>query len=124
MERVYVRTHVYDTFLTELLERARELRTGPGTAKIGPTTVPKQLAVIHRHIGDTLGRGGRALLGGVGASGFGRVHGPDGLREFTYAKATTRQRFSSPLALTTFTRSAGIDTVVDRLVSVLHGRIG
>ncbi|MFF2083641.1 aldehyde dehydrogenase family protein [Nocardia sp. NPDC058176] len=63
-------------------------------------------------------------LGGVGASGFGRVHGPDGLREFTYAKATTRQRFPSPLALTTFTRSAAIDSAVDRLVSVLHGRIG
>ncbi|WP_371855978.1 aldehyde dehydrogenase family protein [Nocardia alba] len=219
VERVYVHTDVYDKFLTELLDQARDLRAGTGTAKIGPITMPKQLAVIHRHIEDAIARGGRALLGGpeaidgqfvqptilvdvphdaaavveetfgptlvvtrvasmdeaiervndseyglgatvfarrdgdaiadriesgatsinafvahatipalplggVGASGFGRVHGPDGLREFTYAKATTRQRFSSPLALTTFTRSAGIDTVVDRLVSVLHGRIG
>lgn len=63
-------------------------------------------------------------LGGVRSAGFGRVHGPDGLREFTYAKATTRQRFPSPLALTTFTRGTAVDTVVDRLVSVLHGRIG
>uniref|UniRef100_UPI000593CED5 aldehyde dehydrogenase family protein n=1 Tax=Nocardia vinacea TaxID=96468 RepID=UPI000593CED5 len=61
-------------------------------------------------------------LGGVGGSGFGRVHGPDGLKEFTYAKATTRQRFSSPLALTTFTRGTTVDAIVDGLVSVLHGR--
>lgn len=61
-------------------------------------------------------------LGGVGASGFGRVHGPDGLKEFTYAKATTRQLLPSPLALTTFTRGPKIDALVDSLVSVLHGR--
>ncbi|MBF6302360.1 aldehyde dehydrogenase family protein [Nocardia amamiensis] len=62
-------------------------------------------------------------LGGVGGSGFGRVHGPDGLKEFAYAKATTRQRFPSPLALTTFARSAAADAIVDRLIAVLHGRI-
>ncbi|MBB5915065.1 acyl-CoA reductase-like NAD-dependent aldehyde dehydrogenase [Nocardia transvalensis] len=61
-------------------------------------------------------------LGGVGGSGFGRVHGPDGLKEFAYAKAVTRQRFPSPLPLTTFRRSARIDAVVDVLVAVLHGR--
>ncbi|MGW4718484.1 aldehyde dehydrogenase family protein [Nocardia sp. NPDC004260] len=61
-------------------------------------------------------------LGGVGASGFGRVHGPDGLKEFTYAKATTRQRFPSPLPLTSFRRDHRVDTVVDLLIAVLHGR--
>ncbi|WP_433685859.1 aldehyde dehydrogenase family protein [Nocardia sp. CA-119907] len=88
-----------------------------------------------RRIADRIRAGGTSInafvahatiptlpLGGVGSSGFGRVHGPDGLKEFTYAKATTRQRFASPLALTTFARSAAIDTVVDRLVAVLHGR--
>ncbi|WP_280270972.1 aldehyde dehydrogenase family protein [Nocardia wallacei] len=61
-------------------------------------------------------------LGGVGGSGFGRVHGPDGLKEFAYAKSTTRQRFPSPLPLTTFRRTERIDAVVDTLVAVLHGR--
>lgn len=32
-------------------------------------------------------------FGGVGDSGFGRFHGADGLREFTYAKSTVRKRF-------------------------------
>ena len=37
-------------------------------------------------------------FGGVGDSGFGRIHGPDGLREFTYPKAIARQRFKPLLA--------------------------
>ncbi|MFH5208264.1 aldehyde dehydrogenase family protein [Antrihabitans spumae] len=61
-------------------------------------------------------------LGGVGQSGFGRVHGPEGLKEFTYAKAITRQRFPSPLALTTFARSERTDSIVAVAVKLLHGR--
>lgn len=61
-------------------------------------------------------------LGGVGQSGFGRVHGPEGLKEFTYAKATTRQRFPSPLALTTFARTERTDAIAGALVKLLHGR--
>lgn len=61
-------------------------------------------------------------LGGVGDSGFGRVHGPDGLREFTYARSLTRQRFPSPLVLTTFARSALTDAAVGLLTTVIHGR--
>ncbi|MCZ4588599.1 aldehyde dehydrogenase family protein [Rhodococcus opacus] len=61
-------------------------------------------------------------LGGVGDSGFGRVHGADGLREFTFARAMTRQRFPSILPLTTFRRTPRIDTLVRVLVRLLHGR--
>ncbi|MFF0544943.1 aldehyde dehydrogenase family protein [Nocardia thailandica] len=219
VERIYVHTEVYDAFLTELLDRARDLRAGAAPAEIGPITMPKQLAVIRRHIEDAVARGATVLLGGpdavrgqfvqptiltdvpedaaavveetfgptlvvarvgsmdeaiekvnateyglgatvfarrggdaiadrlraggtsinafvahatvpglplggVGASGFGRVHGPDGLREFTYAKATTRRRFPSPLPLTTFARGVRTDALIDRLVGVRHGRIG
>ena len=61
-------------------------------------------------------------LGGVGQSGFGRVHGPEGLKEFTYAKAISRQRFPSPLALTTFARTERTDAIAGALVKLLHGR--
>lgn len=61
-------------------------------------------------------------FGGVGGSGFGRIHGPDGLKEFTYAKAVTRQRMKPVLALTTFDRTAEDDTKFATLVTVLHGR--
>jgi len=61
-------------------------------------------------------------FGGVGDSGFGRVHGPDGLKEFTYAKAIARQRFKPLLALTSFTRTAKADSQLTQIVTMLHGR--
>jgi acyl-CoA reductase-like NAD-dependent aldehyde dehydrogenase len=61
-------------------------------------------------------------FGGVGESGFGRIHGADGLREFARPKAITRQRFSSPLDTTTFTRTQKeIDQIV-KVMGFLHGR--
>jgi acyl-CoA reductase-like NAD-dependent aldehyde dehydrogenase len=61
-------------------------------------------------------------FGGVGDSGFGRIHGPDGLREFTYAKAISRQRFKPPLALTTFDRTEKSDQRLAQMITMLHGR--
>ena len=63
-------------------------------------------------------------FGGVKQSGFGRIHGPDGLREFTSAKAITRQRFTSPLAMTTFARTARTERTIITLTTLRHGRAG
>ncbi len=60
-------------------------------------------------------------FGGVGESGFGRIHGPDGLKEFTFAKAVTRQRFRPLLALTTFPRDPKTDNRAAKLITMLHG---
>ena len=60
-------------------------------------------------------------FGGVGESGFGRIHGPDGLREFTRAKAVTAQRFALPVNLTSFGRPARSTKVVAKLMGVVHG---
>ena len=43
--------------------------------------------------------------GGSKDSGFGRIHGPDGLREFARSRVITSQRFVLPLRLATFERS-------------------
>jgi acyl-CoA reductase-like NAD-dependent aldehyde dehydrogenase len=43
-------------------------------------------------------------FGGSGESGYGRVHGPIGLREFAQPKAITKRRFTSPMELSTFDR--------------------
>ncbi|MGZ8744084.1 MAG: aldehyde dehydrogenase family protein [Nocardioides sp.] len=61
-------------------------------------------------------------FGGVGDSGFGRIHGADGLKEFTYAKAIARQRFKPLLALTSFTRTAKAENQLTQIVTMLHGR--
>jgi acyl-CoA reductase-like NAD-dependent aldehyde dehydrogenase len=62
-------------------------------------------------------------FGGVGESGFGRIHGADGLREFSRAKAITRQRMNPLVRTTTFQRTpADMDRIV-KLVTMLHGRL-
>ncbi|GAB3254980.1 aldehyde dehydrogenase family protein [Nocardioides dilutus] len=218
VERVYVHERVYDDFLAELVDKAKDLRAHDGPdSPIGPITMPSQLDVIRSHIQDALDRGGRAVLGGVdavgerfvqptilvdvpedslavqeetfgptltvakvrdmdeavertnatryglassvfskergmelasrirsgmtavngvitfagvpslpfggvGDSGFGRIHGPDGLKEFTYAKAIARQRFKPLLALTSFSRTEKADSQLAQLITMLHGR--
>ncbi|MQY06787.1 aldehyde dehydrogenase family protein [Actinomadura macrotermitis] len=61
-------------------------------------------------------------FGGVGESGFGRIHGADGLREFARPKAITRQRFALPMNLTSFERTEKEMARVLQLVNMLHGK--
>jgi aldehyde dehydrogenase (NAD+) len=61
-------------------------------------------------------------FGGVGDSGFGRIHGADGLKEFTRAKAITRQRVALPVNLLSFGRPANAADALARAMGVLHGR--
>jgi succinate-semialdehyde dehydrogenase / glutarate-semialdehyde dehydrogenase len=61
-------------------------------------------------------------FGGVGKSGFGRIHGEDGLREFTRAKSIARRRLPSIPALLTFDRTAGGVKLALRAVKLIHGR--
>lgn len=63
-------------------------------------------------------------FGGVGQSGFGRIHGADGLKEFTYAKAITRQRMKPPMMLTSFTRDSKTEQRVTKLMTMLYGGKG
>jgi acyl-CoA reductase-like NAD-dependent aldehyde dehydrogenase len=62
-------------------------------------------------------------FGGVGESGFGRIHGADGLREFTRAKAITRQRMRAPVNLTSFGRTDRDMRRIVTLVTLLHGKL-
>jgi acyl-CoA reductase-like NAD-dependent aldehyde dehydrogenase len=62
-------------------------------------------------------------FGGTGESGFGRIHGADGLREFSRAKAITRQWMKPALRTTTFNRTSTDMERIVKLVTVLHGRL-
>ena len=217
VERAYVVAEVYDEFVRQVVEQARELRPGMETdASYGPITMPAQLNVIAAHLAAAQADGGQAVLGGtdsvqppfvapsvfvdvpedsiaitdetfgptltitrvsdvdeaiervnasrlrLGAavfsarqgpevaarlatgmvtvnsvftvamtpslpfggvqdSGFGRIHGADGLREFAWAHSVTRQRVPPLIALTTFRRSAH---AVDWLATVVRARWG
>jgi acyl-CoA reductase-like NAD-dependent aldehyde dehydrogenase len=61
-------------------------------------------------------------FGGSGDSGFGRIHGADGLREFARPKAITRQRMKARPNLTSFGRTDEDLKKVLNLVTILHGR--
>ena len=60
-----------------------------------------------------------APLGGIGISGVGRRHGPEGLLRFTQAKAVARQRLkavTAPVAGLTDEQFARVQTVLLRVV--------
>lgn len=75
-------------------------------------------------INSVLGFAGVAALpfGGLGESGFGRIHGADGLREFARTKSITRQRFPAPLKLFTMARKARHMQAAKALLKSRHAR--
>ena len=63
-------------------------------------------------------------FGGQGESGFGRIHGADGLREFAWPRAETSVRMPAPLKVTTFDRPASVRANLVRMVRARWGRGG
>ncbi|HEY1643137.1 MAG TPA: aldehyde dehydrogenase family protein [Streptosporangiaceae bacterium] len=61
-------------------------------------------------------------FGGSGDSGFGRIHGADGLREFARPKAIARQRMKPMVNLTSFSRTDQDMKKILTLTTMLHGR--
>ena len=61
-------------------------------------------------------------FGGSQDSGFGRIHGEEGLRAFTSVQSTTVQRFTPPVVLTSFTVPAATRERAVRLAQALHKR--
>lgn len=88
------------------IDIARQLRTGAASVNsvLGFASIP-------------------ALpFGGVGESGFGRIHGADGLREFSRPKSITSVRFASPVDLLTMERSPKAVHSALRMFRLRHGR--
>ncbi|BAL92395.1 putative aldehyde dehydrogenase [Actinoplanes missouriensis 431] len=65
---------------------------------------------------------GNLPFGGVGESGFGRIHGEDGLREFARAKAITVRRAKSLLPAMTFERTPAQVNQIVKALRLLYGR--
>jgi acyl-CoA reductase-like NAD-dependent aldehyde dehydrogenase len=61
-------------------------------------------------------------FGGVKNSGYGRIHGPEGLLEFTYPRSIVRARFQLPISFTSFSRNAFGDRVIVGLTRLFNGR--
>jgi acyl-CoA reductase-like NAD-dependent aldehyde dehydrogenase len=61
-------------------------------------------------------------FGGIGDSGFGRIHGEDGLREFARPQAVARRKFKPLLNPMSFTRGAGTVRQLLAIVKLRYGR--
>jgi acyl-CoA reductase-like NAD-dependent aldehyde dehydrogenase len=61
-------------------------------------------------------------FGGVKNSGYGRIHGPEGLLEFTYARSIVRARVQLPMSLTSFRRRGFADRVIIGMTKLFNGR--
>jgi acyl-CoA reductase-like NAD-dependent aldehyde dehydrogenase len=62
-------------------------------------------------------------FGGVKDSGYGRIHGAEGLLEFTYPRTVVRARFKMPLAITSFKRTEKTDCLIVKILTILRGRL-
>jgi acyl-CoA reductase-like NAD-dependent aldehyde dehydrogenase len=54
-------------------------------------------------------------FGGAKQSGYGRIHGPEGLFEFTYARTMVKPKYEIPLRATSFKRTAGQEKLISKL---------
>ncbi|MDM4720506.1 aldehyde dehydrogenase family protein [Micromonospora sp. WMMA1363] len=111
----------------EALTRANALSYGLGGSVFGrrrAVAVARRLRSGMASVNSTLTFAGMPTLpfGGVGDSGFGRIHGADGLREFARAKAITRRRARSLLPATTFDRTDADVARLVRVVKLMYGR--
>ncbi|WDZ84998.1 aldehyde dehydrogenase family protein [Micromonospora cathayae] len=111
----------------EAVARANAVPYGLGGAVFGrrrAASVARRLRSGMASINSTLTFAGMSTLpfGGVGESGFGRIHGEDGLREFGRPKAVTRRRGPSLLPSMTFERTPKDVARLVKAIKVLYGR--
>jgi aldehyde dehydrogenase (NAD+) len=60
-------------------------------------------------------------FGGVGDSGFGRIHGDEGIREFTRVKSTAEQSFSIPMNMMSFRQPKDMPKKLRGMIKQLYG---
>ncbi|TVT52438.1 aldehyde dehydrogenase family protein [Amycolatopsis rhizosphaerae] len=113
--------------MEEAIEKANATRYGLASTVFSRQNGPRIAARLRAgmtSINAPFSFAGMASLpfGGIGDSGFGRIHGPEGLREFSRPKAVARQRFTAPIQLTSFSRTEKTEKLVRTLVTALYGR--
>jgi hypothetical protein len=60
-------------------------------------------------------------FGGVGESGFGRIHGEEGIREFTRLKSTAEQVMALPLNILSFRLPKEMPARLRAMIKQLYG---
>jgi acyl-CoA reductase-like NAD-dependent aldehyde dehydrogenase len=113
--------------MAEALRLANDSPYGLGGAVYGrrrAMSVARALRAGMASVNDVLAFAGMTSLpwGGVGASGFGRLRGDDGLREFGQAKSIVVRQFRSLLPSRTFARTDRDVARIIRAYRLVFGR--
>ena len=66
---------------------------------------------------------GSVPFGGVKDSGYGRIHGAEGLLEFTFPRTVVKTRYRIPLEFTSFKRSKRADKILVALTKIRHQKL-
>ncbi|MEU6055949.1 aldehyde dehydrogenase family protein [Streptomyces xanthochromogenes] len=112
--------------MTEAVERANACAYGLGASVFSRrrgTELARRLRVGMVSVNSVLAFAAIPALpfGGTGASGFGRVHGAEGLKEFSRTQAVARRRFPLPVQPLSFDRPPWAMTALTRLVATVRG---
>jgi aldehyde dehydrogenase (NAD+) len=110
----------------EALRLANDTRYGLGAAIFGRADVrdlAERVASGMATINTVLAFGSIPGLpfGGLGESGFGRIHGDEGLREFSRTKSNVEQRFSLPMNPFTFRTPPNLYDQLKGMAEKLYG---
>lgn len=112
--------------LDEAIRLANDSRFGLGSsvfAKKSARSIADRLRAGMTSINSVMAFAGIYALpfGGIGESGFGRIHGEEGLREFSRVKATAEQAFSLPMNMMSFRQKRDLPKQLRGMIKNLYG---
>ena len=99
--RFLVQSGIYEKFATRFADKVAAMKVGPGTEKgvtLGPLINAAGLAKVESHVGDALGKGARALCGGVRHELGGNFFQPTVLADVTTDMKVAREETFGPVA--------------------------
>ncbi len=114
--------------LDEAVRRANAVRLGLGASVFTRDRAAGQRAAAQLRCGVVMINSALDFMGvpalpfgGRGDSGFGRIHGADGLREFSQAKSVSRQLVRLPLDVMTLRPDPATGAQLRRILRLRHG---
>lgn len=112
--------------LDEAVKLANDSKYGLGSSVFGGKAARALAGRIRAgmtSVNSVMGFAGIPSLpfGGVGDSGFGRIHGDEGIREFTRVKSTAEQVMSIPLNMMSFRQPADMPKRLRGMIKQLYG---
>src|SRR4051812_1045245 len=113
--------------IDEAVDKANRTAYGLGAAVFGKKRAydaARRLRSGMASVNSVLAFAGFPALpfGGVGESGFGRIHGEDGLKEFTRPKSIARKKYAIPVEMMAFDRPTWLPKLIERVDNLKYGR--